>query len=106
VDNVFGAGAAYAFINNGIYCFHGSGPAEARLRRSAPLPVRVGDLLEVQAGTRPGDPIYLLGKGTRGTMTGLLYRSTDGGKSWHRLLDGNGLTPNTTLDSAAGPSPG
>ncbi len=78
VDNVFGAGAAYGFVppssdgrvQGGIYRFHGDGSAEARLALSDHLPVRVADLLDVQAGTRAGDPIYLLAQGTQGDHAG------------------------------------
>jgi len=39
VDNLFGEGAAYGFVHDGIYRFHGGGAAEARLGAS-PFPVR------------------------------------------------------------------
>ncbi len=111
VDDVFGAGAAYGFvpaspdgrIKGGIYRFHGSGPAEARLALSDHLPVRLAALLDVQAGTRAGDPIYLLVQGTHGAMQGLLYRSMDGGKTWRRLLDGVRLLPNVELSTPVSP---
>ena len=85
VVNVFGNGAAYAFVGNGIYRFHGGGRAEARLRLSSRLPFKTAALIDVGAGTRAGDPIYLLGRGVRGHVHALLYRSTNGGKSWQQL---------------------
>jgi len=102
VDNVFGAGASYGFVHaspdgrvrSGVYRFHGSGAAVARLALSARLPVRVEDLLDVQAGHSAGDPIYLLSNGDSGT---LLWRSTDGGRTWQHLLGGVQLTPNAFL---------
>ena len=111
VDNVFGAGAAYGFVpaspdgrvRSGVYRFHGSGVAVARLALSARLPVRVEDLLDVQAGTRAGDPIYLLSSGVQGTMHGLLWRSADGGRTWRRLLDGVRLSPSQALPDVARP---
>jgi len=105
VDNVFGAGASYGFVHaspdgrvrSGVYRFHGSGVAVARLALSARLPVRIEDLLDVQAGHSAGDPIYLLSNGDSGTMHGLLWRSTDGGRTWQQLLGGVQLTPNAFL---------
>ncbi len=105
VDNVFGAGASYGFVHaspdgrvrSGVYRFHGSGAAVARLDLSARLPVRVEDLLDVQAGHSAGDPIYLLSSGMQGTMHGLLWRSADGGRTWQQLLGGMQLTPNAFL---------
>ena len=105
VDNIFGAGAAYGFVpaspdgrvRSGVYRFHGGGPGETRLTLSARLPVRVEDLLDVQAGHTAGDPIYLLSSGVRGTMHGLLWRSADGGRTWQRLLSGVQLSPSAVL---------
>ena len=93
VDNIFGAGASYAFVGDGVYRFHGGGPAEQQLPLSAHLPfrhlpVRVADLLGVSAGIRDGDPIYVLAKGARGALQARLWRSTDGGRSWQELLLG------------------
>jgi hypothetical protein len=85
VVNVFGNGAAYGFVRNGIYRFHRGGRAEVRLRLSGRLPVKTAALIDVGAGTRAADPIYLLGRGVRGYVHGLLYRSTDAGKGWQRL---------------------
>jgi photosystem II stability/assembly factor-like uncharacterized protein len=85
VVNVFGNGAAYGFVRNGIYRFHGGGRAEARLRISGRLPFKTAALIDVGAGTRAGDPIYLLGRGVRGHVHGLLYRSTNGGRGWQQL---------------------
>ena len=88
VDNVFGAGASYAFIDNGIYRFHGGGPALARLALSDRLPFTTTTLLAVGAGQQAGAPVYALVNAARGPLHGLLYRSTDGGHTWHRLLAG------------------
>lgn len=88
VDNVFGAGASYAFVGDGVYRFHGGGRAEKRLPLSATLPFRVADLLDVSAGTRFGDPIYVLANGTRGALRARLWRGTDGGRHWQELLRG------------------
>jgi hypothetical protein len=92
VDNVFGAGASYAVYDDGIYVFHGAGPAEHRLALSTRLPVAATRLQDIAAGGRMGDPIYLLASGGTGTQAapvdGLLYRSDDGGRSWHQLAAG------------------
>ena len=85
VVNVFGDGAAYGFVRNGTYRFHGGGRAEVRLRLSSHLPFKTATLIDVGAGTRAGDPIYLLGRGVRGHVHGFLYRSTDGGRGWQPL---------------------
>ena len=86
VENVFGAGASYGFVHDGVYRFHGGGPAGARLALSARLPFSTAALIDVGAGMHAGDPIYLLGHGTSGGMHNLLYRSMDGGRHWQRLL--------------------
>ncbi len=78
VDNVFGRGASYAFVGDGIYRFHGAGRAEARLPIGDRLPDHGVGLLAIGAGTRAGDPVYLLTQDT-------LYRSADAGRSWQRL---------------------
>lgn len=88
VDNVFGAGASYAFVGNGVYRFQGGGPAEVRLALSAHLPFRTADLIDVSAGARAGDPIYVLTAGRRGNLHGRMWRSTDGGQNWRELLRG------------------
>lgn len=88
VDNVFGAGAAYGFVNNGLYRFHGGGPAVARLALSARLPFATAALIDVGAGQQAGAPLYLLVNAVRGSIHGALYRSTDGGHTWRRLLAG------------------
>lgn len=88
VDNVFGACAAYGFVRDGIYPFHGRGAAGGRLAISKNLPVHTADLIGVGAGAHPGDPVYLLGSGVRGNVHGLLYRGTDAGKSWQTLPAG------------------
>lgn len=82
VDNVFGAGASYAFTARGIYRFHGGGSAETRLAISDRLPVPLGRIVDVTAGRRFGDPIYLL---ARGGSDEALYRSDDAGRAWQRL---------------------
>lgn len=99
VDNVFGAGAAYGFVHDGIYPFHEGGAAGARLGISSNLPFHTADLIDVGAGTRAGDPVYLLGQGVRANVHGLLYRSTDGGKSWQALPAG--VLPNLAPPSKA-----
>ncbi len=88
VDNVFGAGASYAFLPSGIYRFQGGGPATTRIAASDHLPVPIGSLIDVQAGMKAGDPIYLLAHGSRGVLHNLLYRGTDAGRSWRLLLGG------------------
>ena len=105
VDNVFGAGASYAFYTRGLYRFHGSGLAEARLSLSEKLPVSPANVLDVQAGLRPGDPIYVLAKGMDDLRDGLLYRSSDAGRSWQRLMVGIPLTLNALLPVVHPPSP-
>ncbi len=88
VDNVFGAGASYALVGDGIYRFHGGDAAEACLPLSSRLPFKIADLLDVSGGERAGDPLYVLAMGQRGKMHARLWRSTDGGKSWQELLRG------------------
>jgi hypothetical protein len=87
VVNVFGASASYGFVHNGIYRFRDGGPAGARLPISDRLPFRTANLLDVGAGNLAGDPIYALARETQGGEHGLLYRSTDGGRTWQRLLN-------------------
>ncbi len=82
VDNVFGTGKSYALGNDGIYAFQGGGPGLQRLPLSDRLPVPAWDIADMQAGTRMGDPVYLL------DISGVLYRSDDAGKSWQRLAAG------------------
>src|SRR2546423_804622 len=97
VDNVFGAGASYAFTAQGIYRFHAGGPAETRLPLSDRLPVPLSSIMDVEAGRHVGDPVYLLARGMRDGVQGVLYRSTDAGQSWQRLALG-------VLPSLAAPS--
>lgn len=59
-DNVFGAGAAYGFVDDGVYRFVVGGPAQSRLAISNRLPARTSDILAVSAGARAGDPEALL----------------------------------------------
>jgi hypothetical protein len=99
VDEALGVGASYGFVRDGIYPFHGAGSAGARLSLSDRLPFHhTADLIDVAAGTHAGDPVYLLGQGVSGNVHGLLYRSSDGGKSWQRLPAGGPATG--TLPSA------
>ncbi len=87
LDGVFGAGASYAFVHDGVYRFHGGGQAEARLGLSGRLPVRTAYLAAVAGGTHAGDPVYLLAGGVHGGQIGLLYCSTDAGATWRLLPD-------------------
>jgi hypothetical protein len=87
VDNAFGSGASYAFVSSGIYVFHGSGPAERALAIGSRLPVPLADILDVQAGTEYGQPVYILTTQVRGGVTGVIYRTTDQGRTWQRLAD-------------------
>ena len=92
-------------MRDGVYPFHGAGPAGLRLGLSNSLPFRhTADLLDVAAGAHVGDPIYLLGRSVSGNVHGLLYRSVDGGKIWQRLAAGGpttGLLPSTASPSRA-----
>ena len=103
VDNVFGAGASYAFFPSGIYRFQAAGPALDRLAISDQLPAPIGQLIDVQAGSRAGDPVYLLARGQQGHVQGLLYRNTDGGHSWQGLLRDVSLSPTAPLTTPADP---
>ena len=84
VDNVFGAGQSYAFLQSGIYAFKRSGPARARLAISTRLPVPASRIDDARAGSHLGDPIYLLGNTADGNHT-YLYRSTNSGVTWKAL---------------------
>jgi hypothetical protein len=86
--NVFGAGASYAFQPDGVYRFQGGGPATIRLTLSDHLPLPIPNLIDVEGGTKAGDPIYLLGARSYGDLHNPLYRSADGGKTWRPLLTG------------------
>lgn len=88
VDQVFGAGRSYAFFKSGVYAFTGGGPAGARLALSDRLPVPAASIVDAQAGSRPGDPVYLLSNRANGPVHGSLYRSADGGATWHLLPAG------------------
>lgn len=110
LDNVFGAGASYGFVRDGVYRFHGGGRAEARLRIvSARLPARTADLIDVGGGTQAGEPVYLLARGVTGMQHGLLYRSLDGGHSWQplpvALSPTSPLYQSISLDDENAPSP-
>lgn len=99
VDNVFGPGASYAFTARGIYRFHGAGPAETRLAMSDHLPVPWRAIIDIEAGRRYGDPAYLLAKSVRNGVQGVLYRTTDAGRSWRPLP--LGMLPPATSQSHA-----
>ena len=99
LDNLFGAGSAYAVGADGIHAFSGSGPSGPRLAISDTLPVKPAAVIDLGGGASYGDPIYLLGQGTSGQVHNLLYRSSDGGKSWQRLQAG--ILPTTEPPSSA-----
>ena len=82
LQEVFGAGALYAVYADGIYPFHGSGPAEARLAPGAGRPFTLDAVADMQGGSRMGDPIYARLK------SGRLYRSADAGRIWNLLAAG------------------
>jgi hypothetical protein len=102
LDNVFGAGHAYGFYTDGVHAFTGAGPAGPRLALSNRLPCKTSALIDVGGGHTAGAPAYLLCQdpavplatppaGEHWTLdqnpslSGILYRSSDGGKSWLRL---------------------
>jgi len=85
IDNAFGAGASYAFVGDGLYRFHGAGPATARLPLSARLPVPSRAIAAVTGGPRPGDPVYLTLKGPAGAGAPVFYRTLDAGRTWQRI---------------------
>jgi len=85
VDNAFGARRSYAFFPDGIYPFVDGSPAGRRLALSDQLPTRIGRIDAVLAGSRSGDPIYLLVAGGQGMGAGVIYRSTDAGMRWRSL---------------------
>ena len=85
IDNAFGAGASDAFVGDGLYRFHGGGPATARLPLSARLPVPSRAIAAVAGGTHPGDPVYLTLKGPAGAGATVFYRTLDAGHSWERV---------------------
>lgn len=90
MDNVFGAGQSYAFGRDGIHPFRGGGPAGTRLAISDRLPVPIAQVIDVGAGIRQGDPVYLLTKGVP-CCTGALIAARPGSccpqdcPTWHRL---------------------
>lgn len=91
LDNAFGAGASYGIEGASIYRFHNSGPAEGRLSISDTWPVAAHALADVAAGNHAGDPVYLLANGVThlgaaDAISGTIYRSSDGGASWHALM--------------------
>jgi hypothetical protein len=97
VANAFGTGANYAFFPSGIYRFQGQKPAGARLAINPPF--ALDSVVAVACRGKPGDPVYVLTKETRGDVDGVLYRSTDAGNHWESLLPR--LLPNLTPASTA-----
>ncbi len=85
IDGAFGAGASYAFVGDGLYRFHGGGPATDRLPLSARLPVPSRAIAAVAGGTHPGDPVYLTLKGPAGAGATVFYRTLDAGRTWQRV---------------------
>jgi len=85
IDNAFGTGTSYAFVGDGLYRFHGAGPATVRLPLSARLPVPSRAIAAVTGGPRPGDPVYLTLKGPPGAGDTVFYRTLDAGQSWQRI---------------------
>jgi hypothetical protein len=102
LDNVFGDGYAYGFFKDGVHAFTGAGPAGPRLALSNRLPCKTSALIDVGGGHTAGAPAYLLCQdpavplatppaGEHWTLdqnpslSGILYRSTDGGKTWQQL---------------------
>ncbi len=85
LDDAFGAGASYAFVGDGLYRFHGAGPATARLPLSARLPAPSRAIAAVAGGPRPGDPLYLTLKGPSGGGAPVFYRTLDTGRTWQRV---------------------
>jgi hypothetical protein len=94
IGAAFGAGYSYAFTPSGIYPFVGRGPAEARLAISDRLPVPSTTITDAQAGSHPGDPIFILAGGQ-------VYRSMDAGESWRLLTVAQGPMPNLLPPSTA-----
>lgn len=84
-DDAFGGGASYAFVGDGLYRFHGAGPATDRLPLSARLPVPSRAIATVASGPRPGDPVYLTLKGPTGGGAPVFYRTLDAGRTWQRV---------------------
>ncbi|HWE64868.1 MAG TPA: hypothetical protein VHB98_24405 [Chloroflexota bacterium] len=84
LQNVLGAGASYAVFKDGIYAFHGTGPAGARLALTAGWPFPLAQIEDMQSGTHAGDPVYVR------LRDGRVYGSADSGHSW-RLLDAGHL---------------
>jgi len=85
IDGAFGAGSSDAFVGDGLYRFHGGGPATARLPLSARLPVPSRAIAAVAGSLRPGDPVYLTLKGPAGGGAPVFYRTLDAGRSWQRV---------------------
>ncbi len=82
LQNVFGSGAQYAVYADGIYPFHGAGPAESRLALGVGWPFTLAAVADMQGGLKLGDPAYALLK------NGAVYRSTDAGHTWTILAAG------------------
>lgn len=101
LDNVFGAGRNYGFYKDGVHAFTGAGPAGPKLALSNRLPCKTSALIDVGGGHTAGAPAYLLCQDPavplatapgydwtldqNPNLSGILYRSIDGGKSWQRL---------------------
>jgi hypothetical protein len=82
LQNVFGAGARYAVYADGIYPFHGTGPAGVLPALGSGWPFTLNKVADMQAGLKMGDPIYVLLK------NGAVYRSSDAGHTWILLAAG------------------
>jgi hypothetical protein len=82
LENVFGAGAKYAVYADGIYPFHGTGPAGGRLSLGSGWPFTLVAVADMQGGAKMGDPVYVLLK------SGAVYRSSDAGHTWLPLSAG------------------
>jgi hypothetical protein len=83
--NLFGNGHNYALFSDGIHAFDGTGPSGPRLALSDNLPMKPGEIKDIEGGSHMGDPIYLEGSGKIGSVDGVLYRSTDAGSTWQKL---------------------
>jgi hypothetical protein len=78
IRNVFGANTSYAVFSDGVYSFHGAGPAEARLALTVTWPFATAQIKNMQGA---GQSVYALLK------NGALWGSSDGGHTWR--LQGN-----------------
>lgn len=80
LSDVFGAGKSFALFGRGVHAFSGSGASGPRLHLELP----VASVVDITGGTRDGDPVYVLGHGPGARSPDAVYRSTDGGRTWHR----------------------